>query len=48
MGSYQHLFISSKTATMVPEFAAEDLHLGTTAALVPEVAVKDLSLGREH
>ena len=41
-----HLFISSKTATLVPEFKVEDLHLGRTAALVPEFAVKDLLLGR--
>ena len=32
----QHLFIPSKTATWVPEFAMEDLPLGTIAALVPE------------
>ena len=42
----QHLFIPSKTATLVPEFAIEDLHLGRTAALVPEFAVKDLPLVR--
>ena len=41
-----HLFISSKTATLAPEYAVEDLPLGTTAALVPEFAVKDLPLGR--
>ena len=41
-----HLFISSKTANLVPEFAIEDLPLGRTAALVPECAVKDLPLGR--
>ena len=35
----------SKTATLVPEFAVEDLPLGRTAALVPEFAVKDLPLG---
>ena len=40
-----HLFIPSKTATLVSEFA-EDLSLGRTAALVPEFAVKDLPLGR--
>ena len=47
-GKLQHLFrpISSKTATLVPEFAVEDLHLGRTAALVPEFAVKDLPLGK--
>ena len=42
----KHLFIPSKTATLVPEFAMEDLPLGRIAALVPEFAVKDLPLGR--
>ena len=41
-----HLFVPSKTATLVPEFAAEDLPLCRTAALLPEFAVKDLPLGR--
>ena len=41
-GKLPHLFIPSKTATLVPEFAVEDLPLGRTAALVPEFAVKDL------
>ena len=41
-----HIFIPSKTATLVPEFAVKDLPLGRTAALVPEFAVKDLPLGR--
>ena len=41
-----HLFIPSKTATKVPEFAMEDMPLGRIAALVPEFAVKDLPLGR--
>ena len=41
-----HLFIPSKTATVVPEFAVENLPLGRIAALLPEFAVKDLSLGR--
>ena len=45
-GKLLHLFIPIKTATMVPEFAVEDLHLGRTAALVPEFAVKDLPLRR--
>ena len=36
----------SKTATLVPEFAVEDLRLDRTAALVPPFAVKDLPLGR--
>ena len=41
-----HLFIPSKTATLVPEFAVEDLPLSRTAAFVPAFAVKGLSLGR--
>ena len=47
-GKLPHLFIPSKTATLVPEFAVEDLSLGRTAALVPEFAVKDLPLDRKH
>ena len=44
-GNYRtiHLY---KTATLVPEFAVEDLPLGKTAVLVPEFAVKDLPLDR--
>ena len=45
-GTLPHLFIPSKTTTLVPEFAMEDLPLGRIAALVPELAVKDLPLGR--
>ena len=45
-GKLPHLFIPGNTATLVPEFAVEDLPLGRTAALVPEFAVKDLPLGR--
>ena len=45
-GKLPHLFIHSKTATLVPEFAVEGLPLGRTAALVPEFAEKDLPLGR--
>ena len=41
-----HLFIPSKTATWVPEFAVEDLSLSRTEALIPEFAVKDLPLSR--
>ena len=41
-----HLFIPSKTATWVPEFAMEHLPFGRIAALVPEFAVKDLPFGR--
>ena len=40
------LYIPSKTAIFVPEFAVEDLPLGRTAALEPEFAMKDLPLGR--
>ena len=47
-GKLPHLFIPSETATLVPEFAVEDLLLGRTAALVPEFAVNDLPLGRTH
>ena len=45
-GKLLHLFIPSKTATLVPEFAVEDLPLGRTATLVPELPVKDLPSGR--
>ena len=41
-----HLFIPSKTATLIPEFVVEDLPLGRTAVLVPEFAVQDVLLGR--
>ena len=45
-GKLSHIFIPSKTASLVPEFAVEGLSLGRTATLVPEFAVKDLPLGR--
>ena len=45
-GKLPHQFIPIKTATLVPEFAVEDLHLRSTSALVPVFAVKDLPLGR--
>ena len=45
-GKLLYLFIFSKTATLVPDFAVEDLPSGRTAALGPEFADKDLSLGR--
>ena len=45
-GKLPHLFIPSKTATLVSEFAVEDLPLGRTAALVLEIAVKDVPLDR--
>ena len=47
-GKLPHLFIPSKTATLVPEFAMKYLTLGRIAAFVPEFAVKDLPLGRTH
>ena len=40
------LFIPSKTATLVPKLAVEDLPLGRTVALVPGFAVKDLPFSR--
>ena len=45
-GKLPRLFIPSKTAAWVPEFAVEDLFLSRIAALGPEFAVKDLPLGR--
>ena len=45
-GELPYLFIPTKTATLVPEFAVEDLPLYRTATLVPTFAVKDLPLGR--
>ena len=45
-GKLPHLFIHSKTATLVPEFVVENLSLDRTATLVPAFAVKDLLLGR--
>ena len=45
-GKLPHLFIPSKTATYVPEFAMEDLPFSRIAAFVPEFVVKDLPLGR--
>ena len=45
-GKLPHVFIPSETATLVPEFAVENLSLGRTAVLVPEFAVKDLPLDR--
>ena len=45
-GKLPHLFIPSKTATWVPEFAMEELYLGRIWALVPEFAMRDLPLGR--
>ena len=47
-GKLLHLFIPSKTATLVPEFEIEDLPLGRTSALVPEFVVKEHSDGIFH
>ena len=41
-----HLFFPSKTATVGPQFALEDLPLDITSNLVPAFAVNDLPLGR--
>ena len=45
-GKLPHLFLRSKTAVWVLEFAVDDLPLSRTAALVPKFAVKYLPLGR--
>ena len=45
-GKLPHVFLPSKTATLISEFAVEDLPLCRTAALVPKFAVKDLPLGK--
>ena len=45
-GKLPHLFMSSKTSTLFPEFAVEDLPLDRTATFVPAFAVKDPPLGR--
>ena len=42
----QDLFIPSKTATLVLEYAVVDLPLDRTATLVPAFIVKDLPVGR--
>ena len=39
-GQLPHLFLSSKTTTLVPRFTVEDLPLGRTAALVPKFVMK--------
>ena len=46
-GKLPQLFVSSKTATLIPAFAVEGLPLDTTATLVPAFAVKALPLGRK-
>ena len=47
-GKLPHLFIPSKTATFVSEFALEDLPLGRIAAFVSGFAMKDLPLCRKQ
>ena len=42
-GKLPHLFIPSKTTTLVPEFTVEDLTLGRTAALVLSLQRKTCS-----
>ena len=44
-GNIPDLFIPSKTSTLIPEFALEDLHFVRTITLDPEFAVKDMPLG---
>ena len=46
-GKLPHLFIPSKTATLVTQFAVEDLPLDRTATLVPEFVVKDVPLAED-
>ena len=46
MESYRTYSVPSKDATLVPEFAVEDLSLDRTATLLPAFSVKDLPLGR--
>ena len=43
---HRFIFIHRKTATLVPEFALEDVCLSRIATLISAFAVKDLPLGR--
>ena len=45
-GNPPHLFISSKTGTLVPEFAVDDLPLDKNATLAPSFAVQDQPLDK--
>ena len=45
-GKLPHLFIPSKIAILVAEFAVKDLLLGRTAVSMPEFAMKYLPLDR--
>ena len=46
MGNYPTYLTPSKIATLVPEFAVEDLPLDRTKTLVPAFAMEDLPLDR--
>ena len=45
-GKPPHLFVPSKTATSIPEFAVKDMPLGRTAALVLEFCSERPDLGQ--
>ena len=45
-GKLSHLFIPSKTATLVLESAVVDLPLDRAVILIPAFAVKDLPLSK--
>ena len=45
-GKIPHLFILSKTASLVPDFAVEDLPLGLNCSLSARVCSKRSSLGQ--
>ena len=45
-GKLPYLIIPSKTATLFPEFAVEDLPLGRTATFVHAFALKEPALGQ--
>ena len=45
-GKLPHQFTSNETATLVPDFAVEDLPLGRTESLGAKFAVEDLPLRR--
>ena len=45
-GKLPHLFILTKTAALITEFAVEDLPLNITAALVPALCSERRALGQ--
>ena len=47
-GKIPQIFIPSKIAILVPEFAVEDLPLDSTTTLVPAFAVKKPAPWAEH